>query len=141
MCFAARGFSRGSDSNHIAHAWKYTGAFGCVGLFRRQVKSFFSNAPALLADDDFAELMRWCAKEIKLSNMDVERLLAQVRASAPKDRASVERTCSSGMLAQWLHEHMDGGGRHPCAVHRSQLIEEGSSNPAQDMHRLQGCHK
>ncbi len=48
-----------------------------------------------------AALMEWGVKSL-LTNMHVERLLAQVRAASPGYAPSIERVCYAGFMTQCL---------------------------------------
>lgn len=91
----------------------------------------FVSSDAMLRDPDFREMMHQCIRNFKLSNMDVEREFARSRASSPGDRPSLERVCCSSLLHQWLRDHLQGGGQHPCSVQRADLLKQGFPLAAQ----------
>ena len=77
----------------------------------------------MVNDRAFREATQRASHYIKVCNMDVERLFAQIRASAPRKENTIERVCSAGLLAQWKAAHMRGGGKEPNTMTRQDLLE------------------
>ncbi|CAK0835736.1 unnamed protein product [Prorocentrum cordatum] len=72
--------------------------------------------------------MRQWGRHGKISNMHVERLLAQFRqASNIKSghAPSVHRASSGGFCSQWRQEHIAAGGKDPSRTTRRDLLEKG----------------
>lgn len=61
----------------------------------------------------------------RFTNMATERLLSQIRRSAPA-RCSVDRLLCAGMLAQVQHKHIRAGGKDVRKVTRSTLLGLGA---------------
>ena len=70
-------------------------------------------------------LMEWGIAS-KLSNMSLERLLAQVKAASPSRSPLAERLVASGFLTQLLAEHLRLGGRDPRYDNVKQMVGEGA---------------
>lgn len=68
------------------------------------------------------ELWSWHGR---FTNMATERLLSQIRRSAPL-RCSVDRLLCAGMLTQIQHKHMRAGGKDVRKVTRSTLLNLGA---------------
>jgi hypothetical protein len=69
-------------------------------------------------------LLAW-AIAFRFTNMWSERCLARIRQSVDGHDACVERTCSSGFLAQIVTEHKARGGADPRCPSRKQLLQDG----------------
>jgi hypothetical protein len=76
-----------------------------------KVYNSFESAEAMVDDLDFRDLWQNCDRVSRLSSMQVERLLAQIKAAIrERHRPEVERVCAGGLLTQWNAEHLAAGG-------------------------------
>ena len=71
----------------------------------------YPTADALAHDREFQLLMQNWAKIGEICSMQVERLIAAIKASTEHKRPNLERLCASGFLAEWHAAHMTAGGR------------------------------
>ena len=106
----------------------------------------FLNEPECCLDDDFSlKLRKLCptaaamedpevrsalllwARQTRLSNMLVERLLALFKASCSEKHPDIQRLVASSLLAQWRREHHRAGGADPrqAAPCRKELLRRG----------------
>ena len=62
----------------------------------------------------------------KLTNMHLERLLAQFKQTSDEKHPNVERVLASGYMQQVATAHVLAGGTHPASTAVDDLIEEGA---------------
>ena len=81
--------------------------------------------PTNIGDESFKSLLEEWGEGTTLSNMHVERLLSQIKASCPKKRPPLESILAAGTLCQWRREHRQVGGVNYDESTGKELAEEG----------------
>ena len=76
----------------------------------KQVTQIFGQPNVLLSSTVLKDALASWGKGAKLCNMQVERLLSQVKRSAPGKCPELERYISAGTLTQWHRGHKKKGG-------------------------------
>ena len=81
-------------------------------LMSRKFKRNFGNAITLCHDNAFWDSLAMWAKQTRLTNMHIERLLREIKASTGASSPPLlERAMAHGVLTQWLRDHVQSGGQ------------------------------
>ena len=92
----------------------------------QKVVEIFAGPKSMKGDPQFVAMIDDAARVLRMTNMELERLLAQVNAAVPRRcNTTAERVCAGGSLSQILRAHLDNGGSNPVAPTLSELIEDG----------------
>jgi hypothetical protein len=115
-----------SDDEKVRICLALFEAFECCidDAFGLKAKRLFIGARAMALDSEFSRLMKTWIRVGRISNMHVERLLAEIGRSVVGN-VSAERILSAGTLTQYLKKHMDAGGYDPRMAYRANAIAEG----------------
>lgn len=76
-------------------------------------------------DLSFLNHLKLVQAQMKVCNMQLERLLARLKKSLSGKHPQVERVVGAGVLTQYQHLHLKAGGTHPAAMKRKDLIADG----------------
>ena len=97
---------------------------------RHQVRHKFANAPGMVNSQWFRTLVRLWARVAKVSNMELERMLALLKQAAPVSSKNqppdAERFCAAGFLTQLATDHRLRGRCDPRFLMREQLAKNGT---------------
>jgi len=96
----------------------------CLDATMMKTRHIFQGHADMLRCEAFWEHLWEVRREMRLTNMHRERLLARFKRNAPGPHPYMERVCAGGTLAQWLHHHIQAGGTHPMSSTRSALLKE-----------------
>ena len=86
----------------------------------------YDTPDAIVNDIDFEHLMANWSAIAGVCSMDVERLIALIKAAIEVKRPPAERVCASGFLSQWHTEHLAAGGRDAKFHKRTDLVASGA---------------
>ena len=93
-----------------------------------QVRKSFTSAHAMYTSKPFRTLLRVWARVAKISNMQLERLLALLKQASPpgskNNHADVERFCAAGLVTQLMTDHKLRGHFDPRITTREQLFRK-----------------
>ena len=92
----------------------------------KQVTQIFGQPNVLLSSTVLKDALASWGKGAKLCNMQVERLLSQVKRSAPGKCPELERYISAGTLTQWHRDHKKNGGADMTRTHTRDLLAAGA---------------
>jgi hypothetical protein len=76
-------------------------------------------------DEELQEVMGNWDSVARLTSMQVERLLAQIKCSVEHKRPPAERLLNSGFLSQWNSEHLSSGGRDAKINRAEDMVKAG----------------
>ena len=94
-------------------------------FFDRRVGITYASLAELEACKCFESSCTKWGKYGRSTNMNMERVLSEVRRATPSKLPFAERLCAAGLLTQWLHGHKAQGGSDPRVVTRADLIRGG----------------
>ena len=110
---------------------KFHKAFRCClePLMAEKIRDLFDSPEAMANDKDLSNSLKAWARKAKITNMHIERLFPLIFYAAGKPKGSkqavlLEALCSSGLLGQFLKEHVKAGGDDPRLETRSKLKRE-----------------
>ena len=89
-----------------------------------KVVPFFNSPEAMMNDDDYREMLVNWIRIGKCTSMHVERLLSRYKRSIFHQGPHAERVSAAGLLSEWCHEHIAGGGRNPKITVAKHLVED-----------------
>jgi hypothetical protein len=92
----------------------------------KQVIQIFGQTHVLLSSTVLKDGLASWGKGAKLCNMHVERLLSQVKRSAPGKCPELERYISAGTLTQWHRGHNNSGGTDMTRTRTRDLLAAGA---------------
>ena len=101
----------------------------CVDLdMRATCRQLFADAQEMVSNDEFISCLRTWARVGKLLNMEIERLLARMKAAMALGKGQVPdvlRAGATGLLSQWRLLHEASGGEDLSEHTRKQLQRAG----------------
>jgi hypothetical protein len=90
-----------------------------------KLRNIFRNAADMASTPELWDHLRDISTGMDLSNMGLERQLAQIRRNTPGKHPLLERVLGTGTLCQYLTAHCSGGGLHPLTHRRADLVADG----------------
>lgn len=96
-------------------------------LMAGKLRLIFNTPEEMAGDHVFWDSLRLWGKQSRMGNMQVERLLALIKAAVPASTGppTIENICANGGLTQYLADHRSAGGRDPRYQTAGELMEAG----------------
>lgn len=91
-----------------------------------KLKTLYHGPAHMLHDKSLEDSVRLFGRHGRLSNMDIERLLALVKSGSPERRPNLEHVVSAGFFNQMLAKHRAHGCRDPRVQSTKDLLADGA---------------
>ena len=112
------------DKLHIAEAFFAVPSCCLEPLMARKLRAWYTSAQDMAQNADLVDILWAWASATRISNMEVERLLALIKQASPQKPPLLESVCSRGLLAQFAAQHRSAGGSDPRYTSRSGLLRD-----------------